>query len=150
MEHAISLKTLRNAELLSRLTMSVTLLVAGISKYYSHGEFQRYYLKLFANPELRINLPLSLIDICLSLIPFLEVGIGLALLAGLQRRFFIVAWVLYFNSLEIGHYILEEFTTVDAIIPIIVFGVFAYILPAHEPFWLKMGPSKRTDLHPLN
>ncbi len=150
MENRISLRTLRNAELLLRITMSVTLLVAGISKYYSHGDFHRYYLKLFSNSELRINLPPSLIDIYLTLIPFLEVGIGLALLTGLQRRFFIVAWIVYFISLEVGHYILEEFMSVDVIIPIILFGVFAYILPAHEPFWFRMGRSKRTDLHPLN
>jgi uncharacterized membrane protein YphA (DoxX/SURF4 family) len=149
MEHNISLKTLKNAEILLRLTMSVTLLIAGISKYYSNGQFHLYYLKMFENPELRINLSPTFIDLYLSLIPIVEIGVGLALLSGLKRRFFIVVWILYFITLEVGHYILEEFTSVDLILPIILFGVFAYILPGHEPFWLRMGRKKKLHLHPL-
>ena len=137
MEKGIELKTLKNAELLLRLTMIITLLVAGISKFCSNGNFHKYYLKLFTNPGLRINLPAFLFDIYLSLIPFIEVGIALALITGLKRRFFIVVWILYFISLEVGHYILEEFTSSDLIIPIILFGVAAYILPAHGSFLLK-------------
>ncbi|MDB5090429.1 MAG: hypothetical protein JWR09_4423 [Mucilaginibacter sp.] len=141
MENGISLKTLKNAELLLRLTMIITLLVAGISKFCSHGNFHKYYLKLFLNPALRINLPSFLIDIYLSLIPFIEVGIAIALITSLKRRFFIVVWILYFISLEVGHYVLEEFTSVDLIVSIILFGVAAYILPAHEFFWLKSKSS---------
>jgi uncharacterized membrane protein YphA (DoxX/SURF4 family) len=137
MENGISLKTLKNAELLLRLTMMITLFVAGISKFCSNGNFHKYYLKLFSNPDLRINLPSSLSDIYLTLIPFIEVGIALALITSIKRRFFIVVWILYFISLEIGHYVLEEFTSVDLIIPVILFGILAYILPAHDPFWLK-------------
>jgi len=137
MENGISLKTLKNAELLLRLTMIITLLVAGISKFCSNGNFHKYYLKLFLNPGLRINLPSFLIDIYLSLIPFIEVGIAIALITSLKRRFFIVVWILYFISLEVGHYVLEEFTSVDLIVPIILFSVVAYILPAHDFFWLK-------------
>ena len=137
MENGISLKTLKNAELLLRLTMIVTLLVAGISKFCSDGNFHKYYLKLFSNPDLRINMPSFLSDIYLSLIPFIEVGIAIALITSVKRRFFIVVWILYFISLEIGHYILEEFTSVDLIIPIILFGIIAYILPAHDAFWQK-------------
>src|SRR6185312_1610483 len=111
--------------------------VAGISKFCSNGNFHKYYLKLFSNPGLRINLPSFLFDVYLSLIPFIEVGIALALITGLKRRFFIVVWILYFISLEVGHYILEEFTSADLIIPIILFGVAAYILPAHDSFLLK-------------
>jgi len=132
MENIISIKTLKNAELLLRITMSITLLVAGISKFCSHGNFHKYYLKQFTNPGLRINLPSSLFDVYLSLIPFLEVGIGIALIASIKRRFFIVVWIIYFISLEVGHYVLEEFTSVDLLIPIILFGVAAYILPGYE------------------
>jgi uncharacterized membrane protein YphA (DoxX/SURF4 family) len=137
MENGISLKTLKNAELLLRLTMIITLLVAGISKFCSNGNFHKYYLNLFLNPGLRINLPSFLIDTYLSLIPFIEVGIAIALITALKRRFFIVVWILYFISLEVGHYVLEEFTSVDLIVSIILFGVAAYILPAHEFSWLK-------------
>ncbi len=137
MENSISIKTLKNAELLLRITMILTLLVAGISKFCSNGNFHKYYLKLFLNPALRINLPSSLVDIYITLIPFIEVGIAIALITSFKRRFFIVVWILYFVSLEFGHYVLEEFTSVDLIISIILFGVVAYILPAHEPFWVK-------------
>ncbi len=132
MENAIGIKTLKNAELLLRITMSITLLVAGISKFCSHGNFHKYYFKQFTNPSLRINLPSSLFDVYLSLIPFLEVGIGIALITSIKRRFFIVVWIIYFISLEVGHYVLEEFTSVDLLIPIILFGVAAYILPGYE------------------
>jgi uncharacterized membrane protein YphA (DoxX/SURF4 family) len=137
MENSISLKTLKNAELLLRLTMSITLLVAGISKFCSRGNFHNYYFKLFLNPGLRINLPAYLVDAYVTLIPFLEVGIGVALATTYKRRFFIVLWIVYFITLEIGHYVLEEFTSVDLMISIILFGVATYILPAHEFFGLK-------------
>lgn len=137
MENSISLKTLKNAELLLRLTMIITLLVAGISKFCSHGNFHKYYLKLFQNPSLRINVPSAVIDVYLSLIPFIEVGIALALLTSIKRRLFVVVWIAYFISLEVGHYFLEEFTSSDLIISIILFGVVAYILPAHEVTWFK-------------
>ena len=137
MENGISLKTLKNAELLLRLTMIITLLVAGVSKFCSHGNFHKYYLKLFQNPSLRINVPSGIIDVYLSLIPFIEVGIGLALITCIKRRLFIVIWIVYFMSLEMGHYFLEEFTSSDLIISIILFGVVAYILPAHEFTWFK-------------
>ncbi len=141
MENGISLKTLKNAELLLRLTMIITLLVAGISKFCSHGNFHKYYLKLFQNPSLRINVPSAIIDVYLSLIPFIEVGIALALITSIKRRLFIVVWIVYFMSLEMGHYFLEEFTSSDLIISIILFGVVAYILPAHEFSWSKSNSS---------
>jgi uncharacterized membrane protein YphA (DoxX/SURF4 family) len=146
MENGISLKTLKNAELLLRLTMVVTIFVAGLSKFCSGGNFHKYYLKQFANPDLRINLPTSLFDTYLSLIPFIEVGVAIALATSVKRRFFIVVWIVYFISLEVGHYVLEEFTSVDLIIPIIFFGVAAYILPAYELPWQKSkrGPEMNT------
>ena len=137
MENGIELRTLKNAELLLRTAMIITTLVAGISKLCSNGNFHKYYLKLFTNPGLRINLPSLLFDIYLSIIPFIELGIAIALITGMKRRFFIVVFVLYFISLEIGHYILEEFTSVDLITLFVLLGVSAYILPAHEIFWVK-------------
>lgn len=132
MENAISLKTLKNAELLLRITMIITIFVAGVSKFFSHDNFYIYYSKLFSNDALRINLPAFSYDIFLRLIPFLEIAIAVALLTSYKRRFFIVVWIIYFLMLEIGHYILEEFTTVDLIIPFILLGTAAYILPSHD------------------
>ena len=132
MEKAISLKTLKNAEFLLRITMIITLFVAGVSKFFSQDSFYSYYSKLFSNEELRINLPSFTFDIYLKLIPFIEIAIALALLSSFKRRFFIVVWIVYFLTLEIGHYILEEFTTVDIVIPFILLGTATYILPSHD------------------
>lgn len=132
MKDYINVKTLMNAELLLRFCMVITMLVAGISKFYSHGTFHDYYLHQFTNDQLRIQLPATLFDLYLKVIPFIEIVIGLGLLITKYRRIFIVTWVLYFVSLEVGHYILEEWLQVDAMIPFILLGVAAYILPSHQ------------------
>ena len=142
MEKIISIRILKNAELLLRITMTITLLVAGISKFCSRGGFYTYYSKQFQNPDLRINMPSGLIDLYLALIPYIETGIALALISSFKRRWFVVTWIIYFISLEIGHYILEEFTSADLLIPIILFGVVTYILPCHEPPWAKKKTEK--------
>ncbi len=135
MQNYIDLKTLKNAELLLRFCMVVTLLVAGISKFCSHGAFHDYYLLQFTQAQLRIQLPATIYDIYLSIIPFIEIAIGIGLLWTKHRRFFIIIWVLYFVSLEVGHYILEEWLAVDAMIPFVLLGVAAYVLPAHQNLW---------------
>lgn len=135
MDQRISTRTLQNAELILRLAMAMTLLIAGISKFFSSGGFYSYYLKQFSNPDLRINLPQFSFDIYLTLIPYLEVGIGFLLLTSLKRRLFIVVWIAYFMSLELGHYLLEEFTSANMIIPYIIMGTIAYVLPAHKHIW---------------
>jgi uncharacterized membrane protein YphA (DoxX/SURF4 family) len=138
MEQKISARTLQNAELILRLTMAMTLLIAGISKFFSNGGFYGYYLKQFSNQDLRINLPTFSFDIYLTLIPYLEVGIGFVLLTSLKRRLFILVWIVYFMTLELGHYLLEEFTSANMIIPYIIMGVLAYMLPAHMHIWSWM------------
>jgi uncharacterized membrane protein YphA (DoxX/SURF4 family) len=135
MEQGISTRTLQSAELILRLTMAMTLLIAGISKFFSEGGFYAYYFKQFSNTDLRINLPPFSFDIYLTLIPHLEVAIGIALLTSLKRRVFIVFWILYFMTLELGHYLLEEFTSANMIIPYILMGTVAYVLPAHKHIW---------------
>lgn len=132
MKNSFDLKTLKNAELMLRLTMLITLLIAGVSKLFSNGGFHAYYLKQFSNEALRINLPTFVFDLYLTLIPFIEIAIAIALLTSIKRRFFIVVWITYFISLLLGHYVLEEFTSANMIIPYILLGVSAYILPAHE------------------
>jgi uncharacterized membrane protein YphA (DoxX/SURF4 family) len=135
MEHRISTRTLQNAEVILRITMAITLLIAGVSKFFSEGGFHAYYLKQFSNEDLRINLPTFSFDIYLSLIPYLEVGIGFALLTSIKRRLLIVVWITYFITLELGHYLLEEFTSANMIIPYIIMGTIAYVLPAHPHIW---------------
>jgi uncharacterized membrane protein YphA (DoxX/SURF4 family) len=137
MRDYIELKTLKNAELILRFTMLITLLIAGVSKLFSNGSFHAYYLKQFSNEGLRINLPVFTFDIYLSLIPYIEIAIAIALLTSIKRRFFILVWIAYFISLELGHYVLEEFTSANMIIPYILLGVSAYILPGYEFDWTK-------------
>lgn len=132
MEQYISLKIIKDAESLLRFCMIVTLLVAGISKLCSHGAFHSYYLEQFTQAQLRIQLPAAIYNLYLSIIPLIELVIGAGLLWTAKRRIFIVSWVFYFISLEVGHYILEEWLAVDAMIPFVLLGVAAYILPAHQ------------------
>jgi len=124
--------------------MAITLLIAGTSKFFSEGGFYSYYLKQFSNEDLRINLPRFSFDFYLSAIPYLEVCIGFLLLTSIKRRLFIVVWIAYFITLELGHYLLEEFTSANMIIPYIMMGTFAYILPAHPHIWsiIKSGSLK--------
>jgi uncharacterized membrane protein YphA (DoxX/SURF4 family) len=135
MEHRISTRTLQNAEVILRITMAITLLIAGVSKFFSDGGFYAYYLKQFSNEDLRINLPQFSFDIYLTLIPYLEVFIGFLLLTSIKRRLMIVIWIVYFITLELGHYLLEEFTSANMIIPYIVMGTIAYVLPAYPQIW---------------
>ena len=135
MEQRISTQTLKNAEVILRITMAITLLIAGVSKFFSGGSFHAYYLKEFSNQELRINLPTFSFDIYLRSIPYLEVAIGFILLSSIKRRLFIVVWIIYFITLELGHYLLEEFTSANMIIPYIIMGTMAYLLPAHAHIW---------------
>lgn len=141
MEQRISTRTLQHAELILRLTMSMTLLIAGISKFFSSGGFYSYYLKQFSNGDLRINLPQFSFGFYLTLIPYLEVGIGFVLLTSIKRRLFIVVWIVYFMTLELGHYLLEEFTSANMIIPYILMGTVAYVLPSHKNIWSWMKSS---------
>jgi len=141
MKEYFNLRILKNAELILRYAMIITLLVAGISKFFSHGGFYRYYVKEFAKPDLRINLPTFLVDSYLFLIPYLEVGIALALISTFKRRLFIVIWIIYFLGLETGHYVLEQFQTVDMMIPFIIMGTLTYLLPAYE---YRFGQSTET------
>lgn len=137
MENYISLKTLKNAELLLRVTMIVVMLVAGISKICSHGNFHDHYLALFTKDNLRIQLPGILFHVQLTLIPFIELGLGGFLLISIWavkiRRSVIVMFVTYIISLITGHYILEEWIGVDVMMPYILLGVAAYILPPYKP-----------------
>lgn len=122
---------LKDAERLLRVTMIVTLLVAGVSKLYSDASFFQYYYTEFTNNTLRLQLPASLYKVYLQAIPYIEIVIALGLTWTKYRRIFTVGWITYFISLETGHYILQEWSAVNEMIPFILLGTFAYILPSH-------------------
>ena len=122
----------KDAERVLRVSMILTLLVAGVSKFYSHGSFFDYYFHVFTKGALRIQLPAFFYRVYLQAIPYLEVLIALSLIWSKYRRIFIMVWISYFISLEIGHYILQEWSAVNEMIPFILLGTFAYILPCHS------------------
>ncbi len=68
--------------------MIETLLVAGVSKFYSDGSFFQYYYGKFTKDTLRIQLPASLYKVYLNAIPYLEIIIALSLTWSKYRHFY--------------------------------------------------------------
>lgn len=134
MNGIFKIRILKNAELMLRITMAVAMLIAGISKFFSHGGFQEYYLSQFTKEGLRIQLPEFLPYIGLHIIPYVELGLGILLLIPKTRRLFTVLFVFYIITLTVGHYIMEEFLEVDVVLPLVFLGIASYILPAHSSY----------------
>src|SRR5688572_27575468 len=128
---------LKDAERMLRLVMIVTLLLAGISKLYSDSSFYQYYLQEFTKDSLRIQLAASFYKLHLQIIPYLELLLSMVLIWTKYRRISTVAWVLYFLSLEVGHYILQEWSAVNEMIPFIILGTFTYVLPSHASWFSR-------------
>ncbi|MBT8079051.1 MAG: hypothetical protein KJO31_10795 [Gammaproteobacteria bacterium] len=126
---------LRDAERIVRLTMIVVLLTAGISKFFSAGGFFAYYSALFQG-DLRINLPAALVNAYLAIIPFAEVGIGLLLISHRFRWIAIHVWFAFMLSLLVGHYVLQEWSSVNQMLDYVFLGVLCLVLPAH-PSWIS-------------
>lgn len=126
----------KDAERILRMAMIVTELTAGVSKLCSKGGFQRYYAEVFRAPGLRIHLPPVLVDAFLATTPFIEIGIGIGLLWTAQRRHFATAFCVFFMSLEFGHYIMEQWSPVNEMIPFIILGAIEVMLPNHAS-WLR-------------
>jgi hypothetical protein len=127
---------IKTAERILRFAMIVTLLTAGVSKLFSHGGFADWYSAQFAKPELRLHLPAFLASLYLHAMPFLEIGIALGLAYTPLKKYFVYAWCLFFISLEFGHYILQEWSEVNQMIPYIILGAICLMLPNHRS-WLK-------------
>ena len=134
----ISKTTLKDAERMVRLVMISILLTAGISKLFSDGGFQAYYSGLFQG-DLRIVLPAWLVNVYLSVIPFLEIGLGLFLLSNKFKRAAVLAWFVFMWSLLVGHYILQEWSAVSDMLDYFFLGLLAFILPNHAS-WLHRDP----------
>lgn len=125
----ISTKKLSEIELVARGLMALILITASTSKFFGAGGFKAYYSGLFQNPDLRINVPPSLIDTYLTLIPFIEMTLGLALLFPLLKRYTVWAWYAFMASLLVGHYILQEWTIVNQMLAYFFLGMIAHALP---------------------
>ena len=125
----IDKQKLTEIEQVSRWLMAIILLTAGISKFFSHGGFKDYYSGLFGNEALRLNFPAITYDSYLMLIPFIEVGLGAALLVVTLKRYTIWIWYAFMASLLIGHYILQEFSAVNQMLIYFILGMICHILP---------------------
>jgi len=132
----ISQHRLQDAERIARLTMIIILLTAGTSKFFSHNGFYDYYSALFQG-DLRITLPAALVNVYLSAVPFVEIGLGLALLSNRYRTTVIYAWFGFMLSLLFGHYILQEWSAVNQMLDYLFLGLITLILPAHQSWFAK-------------
>ena len=127
---------LRDAERIVRVTMIVILLSAGISKLFSGGGFSDYYSNLFQG-DLRIRLPALLVDGYLAMIPFIEIGLGLALISNRWRLQAIYGWFAFMLSLLVGHYVLEEWSAVNQMLDYVLLGLLGLVLPAHGSWFRR-------------
>ncbi len=128
----IEKRNLVQIEFVARGLMALILLTAGISKLFSAGGFKAYYSGIFANPDLRINVPQFLVDCYLTLIPFIEILLGICLLFAVLKRYTIWAWYAFMASLLIGHYILQEWTIVNQMLSYFFLGMIAHALPTRR------------------
>ena len=132
----ISQHRLQDAERIARLTMIIILLTAGTSKFFSSHGFYDYYSGLFQS-DLRITLPATLVNFYLAAVPFVEIGLGLALLSNRFRTIAIYGWFAFMLSLLFGHYILQEWSAVNQMLAYIFIGLITLVLPAHESWFVK-------------
>lgn len=119
-------------ESVARWLMALILLTAGISKFFSGGGFTGYYLGQFTSEALRINLPSGLVGLYLNLIPFIEVGLGAALLISKLKPYTIYAWYAFMASLLVGHYVLQEWSVVNQMLVFFFLGMTCHALPTKQ------------------
>ncbi len=111
--------------------MALILLTAGTSKLFSEGGFAAYYAAQFAAESLRINLPDGLVKLYLTLIPFVELALGTALLFARLKPYTIYAWYAFMASLLVGHYVLQEWSGVNQMLSYFFLGMVSHALPSY-------------------
>ena len=126
---------LKDAERLCRIAMIVILLTAGTSKFFSSGGFFDYYSGLFQG-DLRIRLPAPLVNAYLGVVPFFEIGLGLALFSHRYKWLTMHLWFAFMLSLTVGHYILQEWSAVNQMLDYFFLGILCLVLPNHAS-WLR-------------
>ena len=131
--------TLKDAERVTRIVMITILLTAGTSKFFSHGGFLEYYAKLFQG-DLRIRMPEYVINSYLQAIPFIEIALGCALISNRHKRLAVYSWFAFMLSLLIGHYILQEWSSVNQMLDYFFLGLLCFVLPNHKS-WLRRDVS---------
>jgi uncharacterized membrane protein YphA (DoxX/SURF4 family) len=128
--------TLKDAERIVRIVMVTILITAGTSKFLSHGGFLAYYSKLFQG-DLRIKMPPSLINFYLQIIPFIEIGLGCALLSNRHKLLAVYGWFAFMLSLLVGHYILQEWSSVNEMLDYFFLGLLCFVLPNPQSWFRR-------------
>lgn len=128
--------TLKDAERVVRIVMVSILLTAGTSKFFSQGGFFEYYSELFQG-DLRIQLPDFLVNAYLQTIPFIEIGLGCALLKNQYKTLAVYGWFAFMLSLLVGHYILQEWSSVNQMLDYFFLGLLCMILPRHQSWFRR-------------
>lgn len=126
---------LKDAERVTRIVMITILLTAGTSKLFSGGGFFDYYSGLFQG-DLRMTLPAGLVNLYLAVIPYIEIGLGIALFSNRFKWYAVHGWFLFMLSLTIGHYVLQEWAAVNQMLDYFFLGILCLVLPRHES-WLE-------------
>jgi uncharacterized membrane protein YphA (DoxX/SURF4 family) len=127
---------LKDAERVARLLMVAILITAGTSKFFSHGGFFAYYSKLFQG-DLRIQLPAILVNAYLQAIPFIEIGLGFALLSNRRKALAVYGWFAFMLSLLVGHYVLQEWASVNQLLDYFFLGLLCFVLPNHQSWFRR-------------
>ena len=127
---------LKDAERVVRIVMVTILITAGTSKFFSHGGFQEYYSKLFQG-DLRIKIPPFLINAYLQIIPFIEIGLGSALPSNRHKVLAVYGWFAFMLSLLVGHYILQEWSSVNEMLDYFFLGLLCLVLPNHQSWFRR-------------
>jgi hypothetical protein len=135
MNFSVPLNTQKTAERLTRLVMIVTLATASASKFFSHGKFADYYSGVFAADTLRIHLPPAMVYAYLQAIPFIELAVAVALAITRFKPYSVYAWFAFFLSLEVGHYVMEQWSEVNQMIPYFLLGLACLLLPHHRSWF---------------
>ena len=115
-----------------RILMVTILLTAGTSKFMSDGGFATYYSGLFQG-DLRIVLPKMLVDSYLAVIPFIEISLGLLLAIPRYKTAGLIGWFAFMLSLLVGHYILQEWSSVNQLLDYFFLGFLFHLLPLRGP-----------------
>ncbi|MEE4299732.1 MAG: hypothetical protein V2J24_09840 [Pseudomonadales bacterium] len=88
---------------------------------------------------LRIGLPAPLVKAYLVIIPFVEIGLGLALTITRWRRIAIHGWFAFMATLLFGHQVHQEWSAVNQVLDYFFLGLLCLVLPAHGS-WFARDP----------
>lgn len=125
----MTLRNLTDIEQVARWLMALILLTAGTSKLFSDGGFAAYHLSQFTSDSLRIQMPAGVIKLYLNVIPFIELSLGTALLFARLKPYTIYAWYGFMASLLVGHYVLQEWSSVNQMLSYFFLGMLCHALP---------------------